>query len=679
MKKIFLLIIAAAIVSCTSTETKKAEVNASFITDAVVSAAIDSVTNSQAVADPALLEKGVKHAASLWRLEDGTTDDFVAFVKSNFIGDTGKRKVIFTKISNYLESVYGNLNEISMDLRKILDEDAGEIDEIDRMAGNYSISAHLQDDLYANKIAFVVALNFPYYTLAEKEEMGPSWSREQWAMARMGDIFVARVPAEVNQQFNVALGDAEMYIAEYNIEMGHLRTDDGRQLFPDDMVLLSHWNLRDELKADYADAKNGPEKQEMIAKVMERIIYQDIPKDVINNPGLEWAPFSNKVTKNGAPVEAASEQDARYQLILNIFKAHQAVDKYFPEMNTAILRKFSWEMEIAQEEVEQLFDTYLRSPQLKEIASVIKGRLGRDLRPYDIWYDGFKSRSTIPEELLTSRTSALYPDPQAFKANMPAILIKMGWSPERAKYLSDKIVVDPARGSGHAAGAAMKGSLSHLRTRISGKGMDYKGYNIAVHEFGHNVEQTISMYDVDYYMLAGVPNTACTEAMAYVFQNRDLMLLGIKDENPEKAKMETLDAAWSLMEIMGVGMVEMKVWKWLYENPEATAAQLKEKMTGTAIEVWNEYFSPVIGIKDSPLLVIYSHMVNTPLYLPNYSYGHVIHFQVEEYLKGKNLTTELDRIFRQGRLTPQQWMVGAVGSKISTQPLLNKVDEALKE
>ena len=88
--------------------------------------------------------------------------------------------------------------------------------------------------------------------------------------------------------------------------------------------------------------------------------------------------------------------------------------------------------------------------------------------------------------------------------------------------------------------------------------MDYKGYNIAVHEFGHNVEQTISLYDVDNYMMSGVPNTAITEALAFVFQKRDLILLGMKDENPEKEKMETLDAAWSLMEIMGVGMVDMK-------------------------------------------------------------------------------------------------------------------------
>jgi hypothetical protein len=261
---------------------------------------------------------------------------------------------------------------------------------------------------------------------------------------------------------------------------------------------------------------------------------------------------------------------------------------------------------------------------------------------------------------------------------MPVMLQKLGWSLERAKYLSDKIVVDPARGSGHAAGAAMKGSLAHLRTRISEKGMDYKGYEIAVHEFGHNVEQTISLYDVDNYMMSGVPNTAITEALAFVFQSRNLMLLDMKDNTPDKDKMETLNAAWSLMEIMGVGMVEMKSWKWLYENPDATASQLKESMIKFAVDTWNKYFASVMGIKDSPILAIYSHMVEVPLYLPNYSYGHIVQFQLEEFLKGKKLPDEIDRMFEQGRLTPQQWMMGATGSKISVQPILNSLERVLQ-
>ena len=677
MNKLVYLLFTLFSACSTDYKTEKTQDASGFINEIIIAAATDTIKGLHPGADPALLDKGVMHAASLWRREDGTQQEFIDFVENNYISDPSKRKAVFDKISSYFESIGGNLNEITLDLKKNIDEAGSEIDEIDRMFGNYSPGAHLSDDFYSNKIAFSIALNFPYYNLAEKERLGPGWSRDEWAMARLGDQFVSRVPAELNQALATAVGNSEMYIAEYNIEMGHLRTDDGRQIFPDRMSLLSHWNLRDELKADYADREKGYEKQEMIYKVMERIINQDIPKLVVNNPEYEWAPFANKVTKGGSPADADPEQDKRYEHLLNIFRAMKDVDKFNPEMNTAILRKFSWEMEIAQEEVEALFDSYLRSPQLAKVGSIVKERLGRDLRPYDIWYNGFMAKSNIPEDQLTAKTSKLYPDPDAFRADMPSMLKKLGWKPERAKYLADKIVVDPARGSGHAWGTGMKGALSHLRTRISENGMDYKGYNIAVHEFGHNIEQTISMYDVDNYMISGVPNTAITEALAFVFQNRDLFLLGVKDENPEKERMEILNSAWSLMEIMGVGMVDMKVWKWLYANPEATPAQLKESVKNIAVDTWNKYFAPVFGVNDSPVLSIYSHMINAPLYLANYSYGHIVQFQIEEYLKGKNLPAEIDRMYSQGRLTPQQWMMGATGSKISAQPLLNALDKVV--
>jgi hypothetical protein len=680
MKTVLIFISILFLTACSSTGIKKQPISsAGFINETTIKSIIDSASLANPDADRILLEKGVKHAASLWRAEDGTAADFSVFVKENFISDKAKRKVIFNKISSYIEPLYGNYNETTLALRKTLDESFGEIDEIDRMFGNYSPGSHLQNDFYSNKIAFNIALNFPDFTLAEKEKLGPEWSRDDWAMARLGDLFIARVPAELDQVVIEATGNSEMYIAEYNIHMGHLRTDDNRQIFPDGMVLLSHWNLRDELKADYADKQKGPEKQEMIYKVMERIINQDIPALVINSSEYEWSPYSNKVTKGGAAVEAAREPDTRYLQIINNFRTRKAIDAYYPEMNTFILRKFSLEMEIAQDEVESLFDSYLKSTQLAKIGSLIKERLGRDLRPYDIWYDGFKTRSSIPEDLLTSRTTSLYPDAAAFQAGMPVMLKKLGWPSDRASYLAEKIVVDPARGSGHAWGAAKKGSFSHLRTRLSSNGMDYKGYNIAVHEFGHNVEQTISLYDVDNYMMSGVPNTAFTEALAFIFQSRDLYLLGMKDDNPDKEKLATIDAGWSLMEIMGVGMVDMKVWKWLYANPDATPAQLKESTISIATEVWNKYFAPVLGVKDSPVLSIYSHIIDSPLYLANYSYGQIIEFQLEEYLKGKVFSNEVDRIFSQGRLTPQQWMNKAACTKISVQPILNALDKALND
>ncbi|HEX2920178.1 MAG TPA: hypothetical protein VHO50_03335 [Bacteroidales bacterium] len=678
MRKI-IMVLFSVLAACSSHQTNKEEASSPvFIDEAIVSRSIDSIKALHPGIDQNLLGKGIKHAASLWREEDGSKDDFISFAATNYVADPAKRKAVFIKVSNYFESINGYMNEITLDLRKNLDEATGEIDEIDRMIGNYSVGSHFSDDLYANKVAFVIALNFPYYTLEEKEKLGPDWTREDWAMARLGDYFTSRVPAAVSQGFTTANGNAEMYISEYNIQMGKLKTDDGKQLFPDDMSLLTHWNLRDELKADYADAVNGQAKQDMIYKVMERIIDQDIPEVVINNPEYEWMPFSNKVLKDGAEVQVTDEPDTRYLHILNTFKAMREIDKYNPEMNTAIKRKFSVEMEIAQEEVEALFDSYLKAPQLAQLSKIVKERLGRDLKPYDIWYNGFVGKGGFPEDKLTAITSKLYPTPEAFRKDMPSILKKLGWTPERAEYLADKIVVDPARGSGHAWGTGMKGAVSHLRTRISDKGMDYKGYNIAVHEFGHNIEQTISMYDVDYYTMAGVPNTAITEALAFVFQNRDLMLLGIKDEKPERDDMEVLGSAWSLMEIMGVGMVDMKAWKWMYLNPEASPAELKSEIRKIAVDTWNTYFAPILGVEDSPILAIYSHMINSPLYLANYSYGHIVQFQIEKYLEGKKLSSELDRMYSLGRLTPQQWMMKATGSKISTQPLLDDLDLAIK-
>jgi len=76
-------------------------------------------------------------------------------------------------------------------------------------------------------------------------------------------------------------------------------------------------------------------------------------------------------------------------------------------------------------------------------------------------------------------------------------------------------------------------------------------------------------------MLHGVPNTAFTEALAFMFQARDLQLLGLETENKESQYLNTLDIFWANYEIMGVALVEMQVWKWLYKNPEATPQELK--------------------------------------------------------------------------------------------------------
>lgn len=550
----------------------------------------------------------------------------------------------------------------------------GPLHAIDEKFGAYSPGAHLTDDLYASKIGFMIALNFPKVSLEEKEALGND--RKAWAYARLGDIFVERIPAAVKQSAADTGSDADIYIADYNIYMGRLLTPKGKTIFPADMRLLCHWNLRDEIKSNYNKGKEGLEKQRTTYEVMKRIIAQDIPKEAINASRYEWNPFTNTLFLEGKEAKGTPESPARYQKMLNNFKAQQRIDTYTG--NTYIDRKFNDEMEIALKDVEALFDQFLTAPELKEVGKIISKRLGRKLEAYDIWYDGFKARSNLDENKLNEQTRALYPDAAAMEKQLPDILCKLGFDKERAQYLADKIAVDAARGSGHAWGAAMKGQRSRLRTRIPEQGMDYKGYNIAIHEFGHNVEQTISLYDVDYFMMSGVPNTSFTEALAFVFQKRDLELLGIEDNNPEKLKMDILDKAWSMYEICGVSMLDIAVWKWMYAHPDATALQLQEAVITLSKEVWNKYFAPVFGVKDETVLAIYSHMIGYPLYLSAYAFGQIIEFQLDNYLTGKDFAAEVSRIFKQGRLTPNVWIKQATGNDLSVEPILQATRKAIK-
>lgn len=676
MKKLLLLtIVAMSLAGCGG----KKEASVSNIDEAMINNTIEALTSEYPDAK-ARIERSVPQVASLWRAEDGTAEEFGQFCKDYFVGDEEQLEQLATTLQLNFESLYGCYNKIGTDLKlRIHVDDGREIEPIDEMFNGFDPSAHLDDDMYENKIAFVVVLNFPSYTLEEKGALCENWSSRDWAYARLGDMFTSRIPASCNQMLAKQLADADNYISNYNIMMGHLLNDKGEHIFPD-MALITHWGLRDELKTHYSDGEEGLAKQRMIYQVMKRIIDQSIPQCVINNDAYDWNPYTNMVMKDGKEQKAESEPLTRYKYFLGNFHAMQEQDKYSPVYKTYVERAFSQDMEVSYDEIEKLFTEFCSAPEIKEVAALIEQRMGRKLEPFDIWYDGFKSRSAINEDDLSAKTKALYPNRDAFKAKgMPHILKQIGFSDEMCRFICDNVTVDPSRGAGHALESMMKTDNARLRTRIGKDGMDYKGYNIAVHEFGHNVEQTLTLHNVDYYALRGVPNTAFTEALAFVFQTRDLDFLGIKNDDPNKDAMNTLDIFWGCYEIMGVSLVDMYSWKWLYEHPDATAEQLKDQVIAIAQQVWNQYFEPVLGEKDSPLLAIYSHMIDSPLYLPNYPYGHIIQFQLEQHLKGKNIADEILRIYPVGRLIPQAWMKHAVGSEVSTKPLLEEAHKAAEQ
>ena len=452
-----------------------------------------------------------------------------------------------------------------------LDLDTGPVSSVDGLLADLDPSVHTNDDLFKTKVAFLALLNFPVHTLSERLAQGASWDREAWARSRMMDRFADRVPAQVLQGITSSQTAADAYIADYNIRMDRLVTAGGQRLFPTNLRLISHWGLRDELASHYGEA-DALAKQRMIERVMERIVRQEIPAAVIDNPDLLWCPETNAVrSAPGATVAAAAkaterEPDRRYAIWLANFHAARAADPYTPTAPTAIARAFDEQREIPEQEVEALLVSVLASQELADLAALIRTRLGRPLEPFDIWYSGFKPRAAHPEAELDRIVGARYPNVAAFQADLPRILARLGFSAERAKWLSERIVVDPSRGAGHAMGAVRREDSAHLRTRIPAGGMNYKGFNIAVHELGHNVEQTFSLHGIDHWFLNGVPNTAFTEAFAFLFQERDMELLGLTTPNVT-APSEALGTLWATAEIAAVSLVDMRAWHWLYDHP----------------------------------------------------------------------------------------------------------------
>ena len=636
------------------------------------------------------LERGLHQIAEFWRPDDGDAAAFEEFVRTNFAGDQTTLDTMFNRFQSLLEQLDGHMHEINREFNQQSDLDLGPVLPFDEVFAGYDPSAHVLDDFFNNKLAFTVLLNFPLTTLDERLKNGPTWSRRQWAETRLAQRFDKRIPADVNLAISQVGAESGQYVSQYNIWMHHLLDPQGQRLFPPKMRLLSHWNLRDEIKADYSDAQIGLAKQRMIQQVMERIVTQTIPRIVINNPAVDWNPFANEVkpatvkdsdaaTPDSRPITNAPEPDTRYATLLKTFNASRKADPYSPTAPTLIDRRFEEDREIPEARVKAMLEQVLSSPLVSQTANLIQTRLGRPLEPFDIWYNGFRPGSKYTEAQLDEMVAKKYPTAEAYQKDIPSLLMKLGFAPDRAQYVANNIIVDPARGSGHAMGSGMRAEKAHLRTRVEKTGMNYKGFNIAVHEMGHNVEQTFSLNDNDYTLLQGVPNTAFTEALAFVFQGHDLELLGLPAPDAKSQAEKTLNDFWGTYEIAGVALVDMSVWHWMYDHPQATPKQLDAATVQISKDIWNRYYAPVFHKNDVVLLGVYSHMIDSFLYLPDYPIGHMIAFQIEEQMKkAGSIGPEFERMAKMGRITPDLWMERATSRPVGPEALLEATQRALK-
>jgi ABC-type uncharacterized transport system involved in gliding motility auxiliary subunit len=83
---------------------------------------------------------------------------------ANFAKTDAEKQRLFATIQTNLETLFGNYNKISVDLKLPLHVVGPDVTPMDEQFGAFDPFAHFSDDMFASKIAFTTLLNFPFYT-----------------------------------------------------------------------------------------------------------------------------------------------------------------------------------------------------------------------------------------------------------------------------------------------------------------------------------------------------------------------------------------------------------------------------------------------------------------------------------------------------------------------------------
>ena len=617
---------------------------------------------------------GVDQVAARWQPVDGDAAAFTAFCRDQFVADPQARRRLLDRLETAVDAVEGHLYEIRRQLRWWTDVRTDTFDGVDDLLARFDPAPDLSDQFYRQRLAFVALLNFPRTVLAGMLREGAGWSVDRWAETRLAQTFGPRIPVDLSDRARRVSHEANVFVSGFHVPVGTLIAADGRRWLPTDRKLLAHWLVREEVKANYG-SPDGLPRQRALMWVMARHIDGTIPATVMDGSNtLDWD--SQRNTLGGRSVSDLHGPQ-RYRHWLAQRDLAFAFDPLHPEAPTAIARKFDLAREIPESEVERLLTGLLEHPVRSRLSHWLSKRLGRPLEPQDIYFEDVAE--VKPAEEMNAAVKRLFPDEQSFQAKLPEVLRGLGFGDADAAFLGSRIRVEIARGSGHAMRPGLPEYGAWLRTSRLDAELGWDGFDTAMHELGHNLEQLCSTHFAPRPLLRNVPNTACTEAFAFLYQSLGRRVLGL--ETPDQAArafhLDSIATMLAACQIAGPSLLELHAWRWIYAHPSATAEQLRDEVLAIAERLWKRFYEPHFGPDPYRILAAYQHMIGHPLYLADYTIGHVMSHQIRSHLRGKDLAAETKRITSIGRFTPDLWMRKAVGGPLSFEPLARDCEAAL--
>jgi len=643
---------------------------------------VDAIVAHHGVAEQARAEAGVRRVAERWTDADGDETALTRFCVEHFV-PANAHAALVDRLESGVAWISSHLYELRRHLRRYTDLRIDRVDAIDDVLATFDPAPDLSDEWYRQKLAFVGLLNCDRPVLDRMLAEGDRWSVDQWAEVRIAQSFPPRIPKELNDRARDVAHRANRFVSEFHVPVDTLVDASGKRRFDPGRKLVAHWLIREAMKSGYADA-DGLSLQRALAWTMARHVDGSIPLAVMQSPSdaaaaADWDPARN--TLGGKPVIETDGETVglvRYEQWLARRDVSFAFDRFFPEYPTAIRRKCELEREIPEHDVEQILVELLASPVRRKLAAFLRGRIGRALEPFDIYCDEFAQ--TLPINELNRRVREQFGDAKGLERKLPELLRGLGFTHDDAAFFGAHINVEIARGAGHAVRPGVPELNAWLRTSSLEGELGWDGFDTAMHELGHTLEQVISTSFAPRPALRDVPNTACTEAFAFLYQSLGRKVLGLltPEEEAQAFDFDAVQTFASACQIAGPALLELRVWNWMYANPSANAEALRTEVLRVADDLWREYYELDFGSDPYHLLAAYQHMIGHPLYLPDYPIGHVISHQIRSHMRGKDLASETKRICSIGRVTPDLWMRRAVGSGIDVAPLARDADVGLR-
>ena len=183
---------------------------------------------------------------------------------------------------------------------------------------------------------------------------------------------------------------------------------------------------------------------------------------------------------------------------------------------------------------------------------------------------------STPRNELDAIVKKKYPTAEAFQEDIPNILVKLGFSKERADYLA----VPHRRRSGARLGPRRRrraprrqGAPAHARRegRDELQGLQHRGPRARPQRRADVLAQRHRLrrcWRASRTRRSPRRSRSCSRRTTSSSS-------ASRSPTPRASALRTLNDFWATFEIAGVALVDMAVWHWMYDHPNANPAELK--------------------------------------------------------------------------------------------------------